>query len=149
VNIPNWITSIATAITALGVMLAWRQIAQAKEQAISTFEDALNAQYREIAQRLPIEALLGEPLEENARREFLKEFYSYIDFTNEEVFLRRRGRVSRETWNDWLEGIKWNLTRPAFAAAWTEIKQRSPESFNDLRRLEKESFCSDPAKWSK
>src|SRR6266498_1006612 len=143
----DWITAIASVVTAAGIILAWWQIRLAKQQAVTQFEDGLNSQYREIARRLPIEALLGESLGDRATDECLKEFYHYIDLTNEEVFLRRRHRVSKQTWKNWVEGIKWNITRPSFEAAWNKIKERSPESFNELRRLEREGFKTDPAEW--
>ncbi len=141
------ITAMASVVTAAGVILAWWQIRLAKQQAVMQFEDGLNSQYREIARRLPIDALLGEPLDDQTQKDSLKEFFHYIDLTNEEVFLRRRRRVSLITWKDWAEGIRWNITRPAFAAAWKEIKGRSPESFNELRRLEREEFKTDPGEW--
>jgi hypothetical protein len=143
----NWIGAIASVVTAAGIFLAWWQIRLAKQQSVTQFEDGLNSQYREIARRLPIEALLGESLGDRATKECLKEFYHYIDLTNEEVFLRRRRRVSRQTWKSWVDGIKWNITRSAFATAWKEIKERSSESFTELRRLEREEFKTDPAEW--
>ena len=146
-DIANWVTAGASLVTAAGVLLAWWQIRLTKRQATTQFEDQLNSQYREIARRLPIEALLGEPLAHGIPHDHLKGFYHYIDLTNEEVFLRRRRRLSKDTWENWREGIKWNMTRPGFSAAWQEIKTRSPESFNELRRLEQEDFASDPATW--
>jgi hypothetical protein len=147
VSIPDWITAVASAVTASGVLLAWWQLRLTKRQALVAFEDGLNFQYRQIASDLPVEALLGEPLPEGTQRECLGAFYHYIDLTNEQVTLRRHSRISASTWDNWRQGISWNLSQPAFASAWQEIKTRSPESFDDLRRLESEAFVSDPASW--
>ena len=71
----------------------------------------------------------------------------YIDLTNEQIFLRQYNRVSAKTWENWRDGIKSNLARPAFKRAWNEIKLRVPKSFEELRRLEKVDFKDDPLKW--
>lgn len=119
--------------TALGVLIAGWQLWLAKRQAVTTFEDQLGGQYREIARRLPIEALLGETLDERAYAEALPSFYHYFDLSNEQAFLHRQRRIRKRTWAEWREGIEQNLSRPAFARAWAEVSARSPESFNDLR----------------
>jgi hypothetical protein len=67
--------------------------------------------------------------------------------TNEQIFLRQVGRVRKNTWQNWRDGIKSNLSRPTFHRAWEEIKARSNGSFQELRRLERENFKSDPANW--
>lgn len=71
---------------------------------------------------------------------------SYIDLSNEQVFLRMNGRIRRATWNDWREGIKSNLRRPAFAKAWSAVKDKT-NSFSELRRLESTCFRKDPRGW--
>lgn len=138
---------IASAATAIGVLVAAWQIWQSKKQAITAFEDTLSSQYRDLIQNLPIEALLGEDLEESFYRENLSEFYHYIDLTNSQIFLRQCNRISRKTWEDWREGIKSVISRPAFARAWTEISQRAPDSFSELRRLAESNYAEDPRRW--
>jgi len=138
---------VATTVTAGAVLLAWWQIREAKKQALTTFEDSLAREYREIAQRLPIAALLGEDLDKAQQDKALEKFFHYIDLSNEQAFLRLSGRVSAETWNNWRDGIKSNLSKPAFKKGWEEIKRRAPESFSELRRLEASQFRDDPRNW--
>jgi hypothetical protein len=140
-------TLLASIATALGVFLAWWQIRLSGKQAVTAFEDTLSSQYRDLIQKLPVEALLGEDLDERFYREKLSEFYHYIDLTNEQIFLRQQGRVSSETWENWREGIKSMISRPAFSRAWEEISQKAPDSFNELRRLMKTDFAEDPNDW--
>lgn len=147
VRLLDFFQLLASGATAVAVFLAWWQIRQARKQSVVQFEDQLAAQYRALTQRLPIEALLGEELNEAQYREALPVFYHYIDLTNEQVFLRRSGRVSESTWVNWCDGIRWNLTRPAFGRAWKEIADRSPESFEGIRRLMKSGFQDDPRAW--
>jgi len=75
-------------------------------------------------------------------------FYRYIDLTNQEVFLRSQRRIRPETWASWREGIAHHLRRPAFKAAWDQIKAEAVDDFPELRRLEQGGFTNDPAGWS-
>jgi hypothetical protein len=138
----------ASVATAVGVLLAWWQIKQSSLQAATSFEDGLAREYREIAQRLPVVALLGGELSGDDLQDNLDDFYHYIDLSNEQVFLRQQGRIRETTWLNWREGIESNLTRPAFAAAWAIIKEKAPRSFGELRRLEISTFSEDPRRWS-
>lgn len=128
------IQASAAVATAVGVFIAGWQLGLSKRQAVTTFEDQLASQYRDIARRLPVEALLGETLDEASYREALPEFYHYFDLSNEQACLRSQKRIRKRTWSEWRDGIKQNVNRPAFARAWDEISCRAPESFNDLRR---------------
>lgn len=128
-----YLTLAASAATAIGVIIAARQLGLSKEQARTQFEDGLNAQYRSIVQNLPVEALLGESLSPDVARAALPYFYHYFDLCNEQAFLRKQGRIGAATWANWMEGIEQNCRRPAFATAWAEVSSRAPESFDDLR----------------
>jgi hypothetical protein len=127
------IQAIASAATTVGVLFAGWQLRQSRVQAVTTFEDQLAGQYRDIAHRLPIEALLGEPLDDAAHTAALGAMYHYFDLSNEQAYLYSKRRVRRATWEEWRDGIEQNLRRPAFARAWAEVSARAPESFNDLR----------------
>jgi hypothetical protein len=144
---PEWISAIANCVMAVGVVFVFWQIWLTKKLATTQFEDSMAKEYREVAAKIPTKALLGEDLTEEEYKETFDEFYHYIDLSNEEIFLRQRGRISAETWIYWLDGIRSNLARPAFNRAWEEIKQKADDSFNELRRLEKGGFKADPHTW--
>ncbi len=141
------IQSIAAVAIAVGIIIAMKQLIYSKKNAIASFEDGLDHEYRQIINRIPIKAILGEEL---SKREFngtLDDFFSYIDLSNEEVFLRQRGRISRKTWIYWRDGIKDNLKKPAFKRAWEHIKSSDLKIFSELKKLEKSGFNDDPKKW--
>lgn len=119
----------------------------AQTQARTDFEDALSRDYRDTIRSLPIEALLGETLTEELMDRHLADFYRYIDLSNEQVFLRKEGRIRTKTWKNWSDGIKDNLKKPAFAHAWRSIKLRAKDSFEELRRLERSEYRADPKEW--
>lgn len=129
------VQTLAALATAFGVFVAAWQLKHAKDQALTTFEDQLAGQYREIARRLPVRALLGEELDESGQAAALPDFYHYFDLSNEQAYLHSRGRVRRQTWEEWLDGIRTNLERPAFARAWDEITSRDRHIFEDLRKV--------------
>ena len=142
-NLSEWlglVSAVASWVMAISVLLAWRQIGLAKQQATTAFEDSMAKEYRELAAKIPTKALLGEDLTEEEYKETFDEFYHYIDLSNEEAFLWERKRVTEKTWEYWLDGIKWNLSRPAFKRAWTEVKEKDKKSFQELRRLEEKGL---------
>ena len=148
----NWNTlaSLATAIgvciAACGVCIAAWQIWESEKLHQTSFEDGLDQQYRKLAMDIPVDALIGKPI--NDKKEKLREIiYNYLDLCNEQTYLRRKKRVSKDRWKKWNDGIKDNLSKPAFKEVWNEIKDEAPTAFTALDRLEKDEFQIDPAKW--
>ena len=129
------LTTIASFATAIGVVFAAVQLWLVHRQSVTTFEDALGREYRELAAKLPTKALLGEEVTEEEYRESFDEFYRYFDLSNEQAFLRQRKRISKPTWTFWLDGIGSNLRRPAFRRAWSEVCSRPGAEFFELRAL--------------
>lgn len=115
-----------------------------RRQATTQFEDGLVQQYRNLLHRIPVSALLGEPLNHETQRTHLDDFYHYFDLCNEQAFLREQQRISAPTWAMWSDGIRTNMSRPAFAAAWEEVKAKSNGDFAELRWLESTKYRGDP-----
>jgi hypothetical protein len=147
VNMNEILKSLAAVGTAIGVFIAAWQLWRTKQQAITSFEDQLGREYRQLAQEIPVDALLGKELADDTFKKVREQIYNYIDLSNEQIFLRKKGRISKVTWKDWCDGIKSNLSRPVLARVWTEVKEAVPESFKELRRLESEKFLHDPRSW--
>ena len=129
------LSALSGVATAIGVGVAARQLFITREQAAKSFEDSLTSQYRNAIEKLPVEVLFGETLKPEIQTVSIPHFYRYFDLCNEQVFLRSMGRVTDSTWTNWEDGIKTNLTRPAFALAWSEVAYRAKEDFEDLRAL--------------
>ena len=127
----NGLSGVATAI---GVGVAAWQLRMSKDQAQSAYEDGFGEQYRDIVNKLPLDALLGKPLEPATLRSALRCFYRYFDLCNDQAFLAARHRIRPETWENWLEGIQRNFARPGFRQAWQELFPDLDGSFNDLRQ---------------
>jgi hypothetical protein len=129
------LSALASIATAVGVAVAAYQLLIARQQALTSFEDSLNSQYRAVIERLPLEALFGEPVAPVEIQTHLPTFYRYFDLCNEQAFLHKHGRISTKTWRNWEEGIKTNMSRQAFARAWSEIATRAKDDFDYLRQL--------------
>lgn len=144
--VTDWITAIATFGAAVGVWYARQQLISSQEIAQLQFEDSLAKEYREIANRIPTKAFLGSELSGDEYANAFDDIFHYIDLSNEQVYLRIRGRIGKEVWDNWRDGIKTNLSLPTFRRAWNEIKEKS-DSFQELRHLENEEFKFDPLGW--
>jgi hypothetical protein len=148
----DWLSLInasASVATAIALVLTGWQIRLAKKQSQTQFEDDLTRQYREITRDIPTDALLGGEISEEQYQKARHAFYRYVDLSNEQVFLRQKGRVSAETWHLWRVGIKFHLSKPAFKMAWEEFKKRDARNFKGLQMLEKSGYASDPRDWNK
>lgn len=145
----GFVQAVASVATAIGVGLAALQLRQAHIQARTQFEDEFTKEFRDLVKQLPLEALLGEHLDEGQYPAALPIFYRYMDLCNEQAFLRWQGRVSRETWKNWSDGMRDLFAQPEFERAWSDIAARSKGSFKELRLLHEKQFKDDPFKWSK
>jgi hypothetical protein len=142
----NILQTLGTLLTGVGASIVIVQLYQRKKQFTTQFEDHLTDEYREIVYEIPTDALLRQDDIDGYEGE-LKDYYRYFDLTNEQVFLRQEGRVSKSTWEEWREGIETHLDRPDFQNAWNELKNRAPDSFNELRNLENPEMENDPRYW--
>ncbi len=142
----NWDT-IAALATAVGVAVAAWQINESRKLSQSSFEDSLDQQYRELAYGIPVDALIGKPVQESQKMETRELIYNYLDLSNEQIFLRKKNKISNDAWSDWSSGIQAHLKKVAFKIVWDEVKEHSPGSFSFLERLESEEFKTDPVVW--
>lgn len=144
----NWDwNTIASLATAVSVGIAAWQIRESRKLAQTTFEDSLDKQYRRLVMKIPVDALIGKPMPDERKREVREMIFNYLDLCNEQAYLRNKKRVTKSRWNDWNEGIRDNLNKPAFKEVWEEIKEEAPSTFTSLTQLEINGFDCDPAKW--
>lgn len=129
------LSALSSIATAVGVGVAAYQLRVAQKQSVTTFEDSLTVQYRQVVASIPLKALFGETLSDDELKANLQYFYRYFDLCNEQAFLYLNGRISKKTWEFWKDGIITNLHRPAFARAWEIIARCAKEDFDELRLL--------------
>jgi len=142
----NWDT-IASIATSIGVGIAAWQIWESRKLAQTTFEDSFDQQYRNMTMQIPVDVLIGKSAPKEKKEEIREIIYNYLDLCNEQIYLRKKKRISVIRWIDWSSGIKENLEKQAFREVWDEIKKESPQTFSFLSKLEENYFKCDPAKW--
>ena len=129
------LSTLANIATAAAVIVAAWQLVLSLRQSVTNFEDSFAKEYRELASKLPIKALLGEVLTDEEYAQCIDEMYHYFDLCNQQAFLRKVGRITDKTWIFWHDGMASNLKRPAFRRAWVEIAARANGDFSELREL--------------
>ncbi len=142
----DW-NSVVSVFTMLGVLVAAFQLRVSSKIAQSEFEDSIDQQYRELAKGIPVDALIGKEVPQD-KKEFTRELiYNYLDLCNEQIFLRKKGRVRIDTWIDWCSGIESNLKKTEFQTVWAEVKSEAPQTFSFLEKLDALGFAGDPKNW--
>lgn len=129
------LSALANGATAFGAIAAAWQLYLVHKQGRTNFEDSFAKEYRVLAAKLPTKALLGDVLTDEEFKEHFDEMYHYFDLCNEQVFLNKNGRISKQTWKFWKAGIESNLRRPAFEKAWSDISANENCDFSELRAL--------------
>lgn len=138
-------TATGTIATAFGVIFGAWQIRLSKKQSQAEFEDQLDQQYRLLTIDLPVDVLIGKEAQKDDEVRVRELVYNYFDLTNEQIYLRAKGRISRHTWASWSAGIEAHLKRPAFKSVFNEIKNCG--GFTYLERLVETDYLSDPRSW--
>lgn len=142
----DW-NAIGSVGTMVAVLIAAWQVRRTRQQAVTDFEDDLTREYRELVRAIPVDVHLGAVPTEDVFEQAFPRIYQYLDLSNEQVFLRMRGRVSRGAWLQWADGMQTTLSLPAFEQAWSHVKSKAPDRFSELRRLEDTRFTEDPRSW--
>lgn len=142
-------TLLSSLATAVGVGFAAYQIRTGRIQSISEFEDGFAKEYREVAAKIPVRALLGEALSDDEKKKHFDELFRYFDLSNEQIFLRQNNRIRKDTWLFWCDGMSSNFHKPAFKWAWEEIEKTATKEFSDFRRMVAADFKDDPRRWKK
>ncbi|ALF60781.1 hypothetical protein [Psychrobacter urativorans] len=117
------------------------------QQSKTTFEDSISKEYRDIFKNIPYSALIGKTLIDEEVNQATNGIYNYMDFCNEQIFLRKTGRVRKDTWNNWQEGMCTNFLLPIFVSVSKEVFEELPNIFTELRRVMAENYSTDPKKW--
>ncbi|MFW5452786.1 hypothetical protein [Thioalkalivibrio sulfidiphilus] len=138
---------VAGFATAIGVAIAAWQIWRTAEQSKTTFEDALSKEYRELIRAVPYKALIGQELTDDEILGCKDAIFNYLDFCNQQIYLRSKKRIRCDTWMEWQDGMKVNMTLPLFSEVAAEVFSQLPDVFEGLRRVMQEGFKSDPAQW--
>lgn len=149
-------------LVVIGFILTLHELKQQERVQKTQLENRLNEEYRENWREVDSELLLNPDYHESAvdgqldlTESEANAIYSYVDLTNQQIFLRRRGRIRKSRWKDWEQGIQTLIQHPPINAEWKRIKEKTDtevgRDFDELRRLESpgEDFDTDPYYWDR
>ena len=134
-------------MTLIGVVIAVVQLFRGVSQQKTNFEDSLTKEYREIIHRIPYKAMIGDEIDDEESYKTFNEIYNYMDLCNEQIFLRKTGRVRAKTWRYWQEGMLTNFSQKVFDRASQEIFSKLRHNFTELKRVQDSGYKTDPRKW--
>ena len=140
---------LAPYATSIGVIVAMFQIWRNTLQSKTTFEDSISKEYREIIRAIPYNALIGATLTKEEENKVFNEIYNYMDFCNEQIFLRKNRRIRKGTWLNWQSGMKMNFALPIFKIASEKVFDDLSDIFKELRTVKDANFDTDPKNWKK
>lgn len=106
----DW-NSLVSLATAAGVLIAAFQLRISSKIAQTEFEDSIDQQYRQLSKDIPVDALIGKSVSEEKKDMTRELVYNYLDLCNEQIFLRKRRRIRKDTWTDWCNGIASNIKK--------------------------------------
>ena len=138
---------VASIATAFGVAIAAWQIWRNAEQTKTSFEDSLNKEYRALMRPIPFAALIGENVSAKDAEATQEAIYNYLDFCNQQVYLRKKKRIRKSTRLEWQEGMKINLELPQFTKVSKNVFEKLPNIFNELQAVQESGYSADPAEW--
>jgi hypothetical protein len=138
---------VASGATAIGVVIAAWQIWRNAEQTKTSFEDSLNKEYRELMRPIPLAILLGQIASPEESAKAREHIYNYLDFCNQQVYLRKCGRIRKDSWLEWQEGMEINFELPLFKEVMNEVFSKMPTIFQELRNVREENYKCDPSAW--
>ncbi len=140
---------IASIGTTIGVAIAAWQFWRNVEQSRTAFEDSLAKEYRELMRCIPYRALIGREISTEQIERSKEAIYNYLDFCNQQIFLRINKRVRKGTWLEWQSGMKINFSLPLFKEVAAEVFVALPTIYEELRHIQVDEFSTDPAGWKK
>ena len=100
------VAAVAAVCAAGGVGVAARALRFTRKQAVTTFEDSLDREYREIVRTLPAEVFFRDRANAPLNREQKQAMMRYFDLSNEQLRMIRDGRIEASTGVSWEEGIR-------------------------------------------
>ena len=116
---------VASLATALGVGSAAWQIWRNAEQTKTSFEDSLAKEYRDLMRSVSYKALIGIAISGKEAAQSREAIYNYLDFCNQQIYLRINKRIRGTTWTEWQSGMKINMSLPLFAEVAEEVFEKN------------------------
>ncbi|WP_426516749.1 hypothetical protein ACPPVQ_18785 [Diaminobutyricibacter sp. McL0618] len=123
-------SSLASVVTALAVVFAVGQLRVARQQSHRDFENLYVRRYWDLLDQFSDQATLDKDLSSWGSDD-LTIALNYIRLCEDEVDMRRLGRITNSTWAFWGPAISQAMTEPAYVA----LRIAHPAQFASLREF--------------
>lgn len=138
------LNTIATCVTAVGVVIAILGLRASRRQRLRQFETFYVERYWKLMDGLSLPALRGQadgPITECDDRVAL----AYLHLCEDQLEVRSQGWISDSTWAAWREGMQQHLEKWPFKPIWQEISSAQQGQFELLREFSNNP-SADPCK---
>ena len=136
----DWATFIVDALTGAAIIFAVWQLMFHSRQMHRDLESLYVQRYWELMDRRSI----GWVTEDKTAPEDLPVIRAYLQLCEDEIELRKRGRVTDSTWAFWAVAIRDQCSQEPYAAALSDLPEEDLPSLRGLLAGE-----AEPLTWSK
>jgi len=137
-NVVAAAANVATAVGLVGV--AW-QLVLNRRKMTAAFERTFVDRYEKIIQNVPLRILLGGKVDPVKSPDVLRAMFDYFELCEEELYFRKKRKVSDTTWNDWSEGMALHLRKFGFKAAWMHLSEATAGAQESAKLIRNEQFA--------
>ncbi|MGH1549189.1 hypothetical protein ACRAWB_08450 [Leifsonia poae] len=122
------LSSLATAVTALAVVFAAGQLRVAREQSHRDFENLYVQRYWSLLDKFSVDATLEEA-RTAATPSDRAIALNYMRLCEDQLDMRRLGRITHQTWGFWSGAIRESMSEPSYV----KLRDEYPSSFGQIR----------------
>jgi hypothetical protein len=141
------IKEAAEVVSIIGVFITavalWFTVRSFQKQLQLNFFSEYTRRYQEITLNLP-ESINEDDfdygsLAPDVKDKTMRYMRAYFDLCSEEYFLKRKGHIDKDTWQEWETGMKFAFSKSAFQQAW-EMLQLDTIYYGEFSKLVNESI---------
>lgn len=121
-------SSIASVVTALAVVFAVGQLRVARQQSHREFENLYVQRYWSLLDRFSEAAVLDDDLSAWDRGDKAIAL-NYMRLCEDQLDMRRLGRITNSSWSFWAPAIRQAMSEPAYH----DLRNAYPNQFHSLR----------------
>jgi hypothetical protein len=124
------IKEAAEVVSIVGVFITavalWFTVRSFKKQLQLNFFSEYTRRYQEITLNLP-ESINDDDfdygsLPPDVKDKIMRYMRAYFDLCSEEYFLKSKGNIDNDTWQEWETGMKFAFSKSAFQQAWEMLQ---------------------------
>ena len=126
-NATDFIQLLILVIAILGLMFT---ILSFRQQLRQNFFTDYTKRYQKIMLHLPEEFYTNEVTYKELQNEARAYLRAYFDLCSEEYYLKTSGKIDKEVWENWKQGIVYIFNKELILEAWSHFNQENYQDFS-------------------